>query len=70
MIGWALEALADADLARIPLELAVEFRAEAVRGDVIASRAAPAGDAAGAFDHALVRLGDEREIARARTVWR
>ncbi len=70
VIGWALEALADADLARVPVELAVEFRAEAVRGDVIASRAAPAGDVTGAFDHALVRLGDEREIARARTVWR
>ena len=68
-IGWALEALADETLARVPVELTVEFRAEAVRGDVVASRAAPVGGEAGSFAHALVRSGDGRELARARTIW-
>jgi acyl-ACP thioesterase len=69
VIGWALEALADEELARVPVELAVEFRAEAVRGDVIASRASSPGNESATFAHALVRSRDGRELARVRTVW-
>jgi acyl-ACP thioesterase len=70
VIGWALEALGDEELERVPAELAVEFRAEAVRGDAIASRARPDPLVRLALAHSLVRRGDAREIARGRTVWR
>ena len=70
VIGWALEALGDEELERVPAELAVEFRAEAVRGDAIASRARPDPLVRLALAHSLVRRGDSREIARGRTVWR
>ena len=69
VIGWALEALEDEALKRVPVELAVEFRAEAVRGDVVACRAHPDPRDPLAIVHGLVRRADGREIARARTVW-
>ena len=48
--------------------LDVDFLAEALHGDSLASRAAPL--AGGAFRHSLVRPADGREIARAATQWR
>jgi acyl-ACP thioesterase len=47
--------------------LDIDFVAEAMQGDTLASRAAalPAGQ----FLHSLVRNADGREIARARTLW-
>ena len=48
-------------------ELDVDFMAEALHGDTIVSRsrAQPEGE----YLHSLVRSGDGREIARARTAW-
>ena len=48
--------------------LDVDFLAEALQGDSLASRAAPLPG--GAFRHSLVRPADGREIARAATQWR
>ena len=47
--------------------LDIDFMAEALHGDTIGSRsrALPEGE----YLHSLVRSGDGREIARARTVW-
>jgi acyl-ACP thioesterase len=47
--------------------LDVDFMAEALHGDAVSSRSRvmPGGQ----YLHSLVRSGDEREIARARTVW-
>ena len=70
VIGWALEALGEDELERVPVELAVEFRAEAVRGDVVTCRARPDPRDPLAIVHGLVRGADGREIARARTLWR
>jgi acyl-ACP thioesterase len=71
VIGWAIDALPDEVVTGgAPAELEIEFRAEAVRGDLITVdvRRIP-GDSV-AFLHRLVREGDGREVARARTVWR
>jgi medium-chain acyl-[acyl-carrier-protein] hydrolase len=48
--------------------LDVDFLAEALLGDSVASRAAAMAD--GRFLHSLVRAADGREIARARTFWK
>jgi medium-chain acyl-[acyl-carrier-protein] hydrolase len=47
--------------------LDVDFLAEALHGDTVSSRAAAMPE--GQFLHSLVRSGDGREIARARTRW-
>jgi acyl-ACP thioesterase len=70
VIAWMLEALDDEALGRAPAGLAVEFRAEAVRGELVTSRAARDPRSPLTFVHGLVRRGDAREIARARTIWR
>ena len=70
VIAWALEALpADVALGSTLAELEVDFRAEALHGDRIAVRAQRDDSGAPAFRHVLVRDGDGREIARARTSW-
>lgn len=69
VIGWALEALDAAALERVPAELAVEFRAEATRGDVITCRAGGVAHDPMVLAHSLIRRSDAREIARARTTW-
>jgi medium-chain acyl-[acyl-carrier-protein] hydrolase len=47
--------------------LDIDFLAESLHGDTVSSRAAAMPD--GQFLHSLVRSGDGREIARARTRW-
>ena len=71
VIGWALDALPDeVVLDGSPAELEIEFRAEAVRGDHITVQVQRTSGESAAFLHRLVREGDGREVARARTVWR
>jgi medium-chain acyl-[acyl-carrier-protein] hydrolase len=48
-------------------ELDVDFMAEALHGDAVSSRASAMAN--GEYLHSLVRSGDGREIARARTCW-
>jgi acyl-ACP thioesterase len=63
-VEWALEALDTDDGLR---EVDVLYRAEAVWGDAVVSRAGPlVGDARA---HELVREADGRTLALARTVW-
>ncbi len=70
VISWALEALPGPVVSGASLsELEVEFRAEARRGDRIAVEVQREAGEAPAFRHRLVRVGDQREIARARSVW-
>ncbi len=47
--------------------LDIDFLAESLHGDAVSSRASALPD--GQFLHSLVRSGDGREIARARTRW-
>ena len=70
VISWALEALPDElALGGLLAELEVEFRAESRHGERIAVRVEREPGDAAAFRHTLVREGDGREIARARSVW-
>ncbi len=70
VITWALEALpAEVALGAGGVELEVDFRAEARHGETILARARRDDAAPVTFHHALVRAGDGREIARARSVW-
>jgi medium-chain acyl-[acyl-carrier-protein] hydrolase len=69
VISWLLEALPGDDLAGRLAELDVEFRAEAVRGDLLACQAERLGTSPPAFIHRVVRRSDGREIARGRTAW-
>ena len=69
VISWVLEALEAETLERAPRELAVEFRAESTRGDGVTSRARCESPVPLVVAHALQRLSDGREIARARTIW-
>ena len=63
-VEWALEALgADDGLA----EIDIQYRAEAVYGDTVTSRASSLQD--GARHHELARASDGRTLALARTVW-
>jgi acyl-ACP thioesterase len=68
-IDFSLEAAdcagASGELCRID----IIFRAEALRGDVIAVRTAPEEESSGSFIHGLFRESDGRELARARTVF-
>jgi acyl-ACP thioesterase len=52
----------------LPVELDLDFLAEAGAGQRILSRSAPLGG--GVFAHSLLRRDDGEEIARARTAWR
>ena len=63
-LEWTLEALPDD---RGLAEIDVQYRAEAVYGDVVVSRAGPLAD--GARDHDLIRASDGRTLALARTRW-
>ena len=70
VISWLLEALpADIVLGSSLIELEIEFRAEALHGDRVHAQAQRVAAEGTAFLHRLVREGDGREIARARTVW-
>jgi medium-chain acyl-[acyl-carrier-protein] hydrolase len=69
VVGLLLEALETGDLEGRLIELDVEFRAEAVRGDLVLSQAARLTPSPPAFAHRLLRRADGRELARARTAW-
>ena len=70
VIAWALEALPEEiALGAACVELEVDFRAEARHGETILVRAEREPGAPGAFRHTLVRAGDRREVARARSLW-
>ncbi len=68
VIAWALDALPRDLVLGAPLaELEIEFRSEALLGERVRSevqRVTPAE-----FLHRIVREGDSREVARARTAW-
>lgn len=76
LMDWVLESVPDAvrqEGALVDIDLA--FRAEAYRGDRVSARAVPEGDGYGgqrthSFCHSLVRMGDGRELVRARSIWR
>ena len=63
-VEWALEALDDDHGLR---DLDVQYRAEAVYGDTVVSRAGAVRD--GVRDHEIVRASDGRTLALARTLW-
>ena len=68
VIGWVLESLPlDRIEGRQLGGLEIEFRAETRGGDRVGTQAQAGGDAA--FVHRLIRQSDQREIARARSVW-
>jgi len=71
VIGWALEALPEGVVLGGSLtELEIEFRTEALHYDRIVAQVQRIAADPPAFLHRLVREGDSREIARARTLWR
>lgn len=72
-VEWALEAVPDAVRdAHRPCRLDVHFRAESVFGETIRSACAalPPSDDGLVLSHEVTRQGDERLLARARSVWR
>jgi medium-chain acyl-[acyl-carrier-protein] hydrolase len=67
-VGWALESAPD-EVAetRVPVEIEVGYRAEALAGDTVLARCVPeAGAASGTFLHEIVREKDGKELARLR----
>jgi medium-chain acyl-[acyl-carrier-protein] hydrolase len=70
LIAAALEPLPqNVVLGRSLAELEIEFRGEALHGDRLLAQAQGEGGEGWRFLHRLVREGDGREIARARTAW-
>ena len=70
LIACALEPLPEnLVLGRSLAELEIEFRAEALHGDRMRAQAQRESEEGCRFLHRLVREGEVREIARARTVW-
>jgi acyl-ACP thioesterase len=70
-VGWALESSA-AEVAEDSraVDLEVAYRAEALAGDTVAVRCAlEASAGSGRFLHEIVRLPDDRELARLRVRW-
>ena len=67
-VAWALEAVEEGcwrDERLVGLD--VQFLAECHRGSYVRSRSAARGD--GTRLHAIVRVEDGKELARARTIW-
>jgi medium-chain acyl-[acyl-carrier-protein] hydrolase len=70
LIAAALEPLPQSIvLERFLSELEIEFRSQALRGDRLVVQAQGEGGEGWRFLHRLVREGDGREVARARTAW-
>jgi acyl-ACP thioesterase len=70
LLACALEPLPEnLVLERSLVELEIEFRAEALHGDRVRVEAQREAAEGCRFLHRLVREGDGRELARARTVW-
>jgi len=68
-IDFSLEAADCAGASGELRQIDLIFRAEALRGDVIAVRTAPETDTPGSFIHSFFRESDGRELARSRTVF-
>jgi medium-chain acyl-[acyl-carrier-protein] hydrolase len=69
VVGWGLESLPLETLeGRELADFEIEFRGEAKAGERVTSEAEAAD--ASTFVHRLMRVGDGREIARARSRWR
>ena len=72
-VDWVLEATPEAarrDCALRGLELV--FRAESFQGDVVSGRTQPVEapeNGRTSFSHGLVRISDDKELVRARSVW-
>jgi len=68
--GWALETVPQevAETCRLS-SIEIGFRAEALYGDTIVARSAPAGDDPDCFLHRIDNAADGRELARLRTRW-
>ncbi|MDX1531030.1 MAG: thioesterase, partial [Rhodothermales bacterium] len=71
-VAWTLDAVPPERYERaVPHRLDVQFRAEAVRGDVVRSAcSAPPDGAGGLLRHRLTRESDGRLLAVAETAWR
>jgi medium-chain acyl-[acyl-carrier-protein] hydrolase len=69
-IAWALDALpAGAVAGLLPTDIEIELRAEAREGEVLALEVAATNEP-DTWLHRIVRVGDARELARARSRWR
>lgn len=67
--GWALETIPEeVDSSSRLAAIEIAFRAEALYGDTIVARMAPA-DEAGCYIHSIENGSDGRELARLRTHW-
>lgn len=70
-IEWALEAVPVAvQHACLPVELEVNFLGEAFAGEEVVSRCVNVAPAPGTYAHSIAGSGTEREVLRARSVWR
>lgn len=68
-VEWALESVSPGVLAeRDPVEVEVQYKSEAVLGDTVLARTAPAGED-GAYRHVLVSTTGGQELARLVTRW-
>ena len=68
-VGWALETIPeDVDNSCLLSDLEISFRAEALYGDTIIARSAPADDGS-CYLHSIESERDGRELARLRTRW-
>ena len=70
-VGWALESAPDEVAAtRRPVDIEVDYRAEALAGDTIIARCElETGAGAGQFLHEITREKDGKELARLRVNW-
>jgi len=69
-IDFSLEAADCAGASGSLRQIDLIFRAEALRGDVIAVRTTPETQTQNSFIHSLFRESDGRELARSRTVFK
>ena len=70
-VEWVLECVPPSVLTTsVPAELEINFMAEAFYEDRIRAICQIPGSRDTEFQHSLIREQDNRELARARTVWR
>jgi medium-chain acyl-[acyl-carrier-protein] hydrolase len=69
-VEWVLESVPAAVLTtRVPVEIEINFLAEAFYDDQIRAACHPCNQQQSEFRHSLIRRQDGRELARARTTW-
>jgi medium-chain acyl-[acyl-carrier-protein] hydrolase len=70
-VEWILEGLPPGIQETAMLtEFEINFMAEVFASDVILTKSCPTDESKGEYCHTLVREGDGRELARARSVWK